>query len=96
MSEKPCLCELNVGSLAKVADLRVCVINPAQGLVVPLADPTLKFLSPKAEVSHYGKADGGYIKWKEYGSESEAETTQIESPAHTWLPSDRAGGSVAA
>ena len=57
---------------------------------------TLKFLSPKAEVSHYGKADGTFIQWKGYGSESEAETTQIESPANTWLPSDRAGGSVAA
>jgi hypothetical protein len=34
--------------------------------VVPLVDPTIKFLSPSSPVTHFGEAHGTHISWKPF------------------------------
>jgi hypothetical protein len=70
MSETPTICEMRVASLAQIEGVRYVIINPAQGIVVTIADePSIKFLRPSAPVSHWGEANyGSHITWKPFSA----------------------------
>ena len=68
--ELPKLCEMRIAGLVQCQGIKAIVVNPAQGLIVPLSDPDpcVKSISPSSPVTHWGQAEyGTYITWKPFG-----------------------------